>query len=63
MARVDRVNFVLKKSQAYDDSPQYVGSFLSYELTTGRAFRPIGHGATISAPHMVRSIVRALTQT
>ncbi|KAF8555142.1 protein-L-isoaspartate O-methyltransferase [Imleria badia] len=35
MARVDRANFVLNKSQAYDDAPQ-----------------PIGHGATISAPHM-----------
>lgn len=26
MARVDRANFVLKKSQAYDDSPQCVVS-------------------------------------
>jgi len=35
MASVDRANFVLKRSQAYEDSPQ-----------------SIGHGATISAPHM-----------
>jgi len=35
MSRVDRTNFVVKRSQAYEDAPQ-----------------PIGHGATISAPHM-----------
>ncbi|KAI9569452.1 protein-L-isoaspartate O-methyltransferase [Boletus coccyginus] len=35
MSRVDRANFVVKRSQAYEDSPQ-----------------SIGHGATISAPHM-----------
>ncbi|KAH0837847.1 protein-L-isoaspartate O-methyltransferase [Lanmaoa asiatica] len=35
MSRVDRANFVLKRSQAYEDMPQ-----------------SIGHGATISAPHM-----------
>jgi protein-L-isoaspartate(D-aspartate) O-methyltransferase len=35
MSRIDRANFVLRTSQAYDDSPQQ-----------------IGHGATISAPHM-----------
>ena len=28
MSRIDRANFVLKMSQAYDDSPQYVESFL-----------------------------------
>ncbi|EDR03761.1 uncharacterized protein LACBIDRAFT_295156 [Laccaria bicolor S238N-H82] len=35
MSAVDRANYVVDKSDAYDDSPQ-----------------PIGHGATISAPHM-----------
>ncbi|KAF8840577.1 protein-L-isoaspartate O-methyltransferase [Paxillus ammoniavirescens] len=35
MAKVDRANYVLNKSDAYQDSPQ-----------------SIGHGATISAPHM-----------
>lgn len=35
LKRVDRVNYVRNKSEAYHDSPQY-----------------IGHGATISAPHM-----------
>lgn len=27
MSKVDRANFVLKTSQAYDDSPQYVLCF------------------------------------
>ncbi|KXN84050.1 Protein-L-isoaspartate(D-aspartate) O-methyltransferase [Leucoagaricus sp. SymC.cos] len=35
MTAVDRANYVLNKSSAYEDSPQ-----------------GIGHGATISAPHM-----------
>ncbi|KAI0322927.1 protein-L-isoaspartate O-methyltransferase [Amylostereum chailletii] len=35
MSKVDRANYVVDKSDAYRDSPQY-----------------IGHGATISAPHM-----------
>ncbi|KII87681.1 hypothetical protein PLICRDRAFT_125028 [Plicaturopsis crispa FD-325 SS-3] len=35
MSKVDRANYVLVKSAAYEDSPQ-----------------SIGHGATISAPHM-----------
>jgi protein-L-isoaspartate(D-aspartate) O-methyltransferase len=35
MKKVDRANYVLDKSAAYEDSPQ-----------------TIGHGATISAPHM-----------
>ncbi|TCD66913.1 hypothetical protein EIP91_000752 [Steccherinum ochraceum] len=35
MKKVDRANYVLRKSRAYEDSPQ-----------------PIGHDATISAPHM-----------
>ncbi|KAG1748393.1 protein-L-isoaspartate O-methyltransferase [Suillus paluster] len=35
MTKVDRANYVMRKSDAYEDSPQ-----------------PIGHGATISAPHM-----------
>ncbi|KAH7928576.1 protein-L-isoaspartate O-methyltransferase [Leucogyrophana mollusca] len=35
MAKVDRANYVTRKADAYQDSPQ-----------------PIGHGATISAPHM-----------
>jgi protein-L-isoaspartate(D-aspartate) O-methyltransferase len=35
MTKVDRANYVIHKSEAYDDSPQ-----------------SIGHGATISAPHM-----------
>ncbi|KAG0699545.1 protein-L-isoaspartate O-methyltransferase [Suillus ampliporus] len=35
MTNVDRANYVMRKSDAYEDSPQ-----------------PIGHGATISAPHM-----------
>ncbi|KAG2136705.1 protein-L-isoaspartate O-methyltransferase [Suillus clintonianus] len=35
MTKVDRANYVMRKSEAYEDSPQ-----------------PIGHGATISAPHM-----------
>jgi hypothetical protein len=28
MSRIDRANFVLRTSQAYDDSPQYVEFFL-----------------------------------
>ncbi|KAJ8580717.1 protein-L-isoaspartate O-methyltransferase [Rhizopogon salebrosus TDB-379] len=35
MTKVDRANYVIHKSEAYEDSPQ-----------------SIGHGATISAPHM-----------
>ncbi|KAG1763697.1 protein-L-isoaspartate O-methyltransferase [Suillus occidentalis] len=35
MAKVDRANYVMHKTEAYEDSPQ-----------------SIGHGATISAPHM-----------
>ncbi|KAG1903081.1 protein-L-isoaspartate O-methyltransferase [Suillus fuscotomentosus] len=35
MTKVDRANYVIRKSEAYEDSPQ-----------------SIGHGATISAPHM-----------
>ncbi|KIJ59936.1 hypothetical protein HYDPIDRAFT_99740 [Hydnomerulius pinastri MD-312] len=35
MGKVDRANFVIRTSEAYEDSPQ-----------------SIGHGATISAPHM-----------
>ncbi|KAG1728448.1 protein-L-isoaspartate O-methyltransferase [Suillus lakei] len=35
MTKVDRANYVMHKSEAYEDSPQ-----------------SIGHGATISAPHM-----------
>lgn len=64
MSVVDRANFVLKRSQAYEDMPQYVESFLHpvSKLTTGRTFRSIGHGATISAPHMVHPIPPAFTQ-
>jgi len=54
MKRVDRANYVKDGRYAYEDSPQYVGSpsqlWNGSELPIGR---PIGFGATISAPHMV----------
>lgn len=54
MKRVDRANYVKDGRYAYEDSPQYVDHM--HELGRGteiRIVRPIGFGATISAPHMV----------
>ena len=54
MKRVDRTNYVKDGRYAYEDSPQYVDHLR--ELGRGtevRIVRPIGFGATISAPHMV----------
>jgi len=54
MKRVDRANYVKDGRYAYEDSPQYVAHL--GELGRGtelRIIRPIGFGATISAPHMV----------
>ena len=54
MKRVDRANYVKDGRYAYEDSPQYVDHLR--ELGRGTEVgivRPIGFGATISAPHMV----------
>jgi len=56
MKRVDRANYVINRKDAYEDAPQSVLISPSYPnrspslIVSG--FRRIGHGATISAPHM-----------
>ncbi|KAL0565153.1 hypothetical protein V5O48_016877 [Marasmius crinis-equi] len=54
MAKVDRANYVVHKSEAYEDSPQLsLFLFLSCpEILNQTGSRVIGYGATISAPHM-----------
>ncbi|CAI5524719.1 unnamed protein product [Closterium sp. Naga37s-1] len=51
MKQIDRADYVLTKSTAYDDSPQPIGA-----LTKSTAYedspQPIGFNVTISAPHM-----------
>jgi hypothetical protein len=54
MKRVDRANYVKDGRYAYEDSPQYVVHLRELRMGTElRIIRPIGFGATISAPHMV----------
>jgi protein-L-isoaspartate O-methyltransferase len=55
MNAVDRANYVKDGVDAYHDSPQLRFHTSGYEMEPCFYFinRTIGHGATISAPHMV----------
>lgn len=56
MGKVDRANFVIRTSEAYEDSPQCAFLFRAPIISPLTLLpRSIGHGATISAPHMVRA--------
>jgi hypothetical protein len=56
MKAVDRANYVKDGVDAYFDSPLLRIRTSGYEIEPCLTIfknRPIGHGATISAPHMV----------
>ena len=56
MNAVDRANYVMDGIDAYFDSPLLRFRTSGYDIEPCLTIfinRPIGHGATISAPHMV----------
>ena len=60
MNAVDRANYVKDGVDAYFDSPLLRIRTSGYEIEPCLTIfinRPIGHGATISAPHMVSFLV------